>query len=83
VREPEPSADDLGDHAGGRRLPVRPGDECRPVRQPRGELCDGSGVERGEDLAGKRRAAPAREPREPRDEASQGDLEPKAHPRGV
>ena len=63
VRELHAVSDDLRDHRGGRRLPVRRRDEGRSQREAAGELADGAGVHRGEDLSGNRRtAASAGEP---------------------
>ena len=80
VGQPEPFSEDLRDHSGGRRLPVRGRDEGRSEGQPAGEIPQRAGVDRRQDLAGQgRAAAPSRKLRKTPGGARDSDLQPQAH----
>ena len=80
VREPDPRAEDLRDHSGRRRLPVRGRDERGSERKPACEVSQRSGIDRGQDLAGQgRAAAPSRKLRKTPGGARDSDLQPQAH----
>ena len=76
MREPDTRREDRRGERGGRRLPVRRGDEGGAERQPAREPVDRLRIELPEQLAGERRAA-ARpgEAGEPAHGARRGDLE--------
>ena len=80
VRELHAVSDDLRDHRGGRRLPVGRRDDGRSEREAAGELADGAGVHRGEDLPGNRRAAAsAGEPRKSSCRPRERDFDSEPH----